>query len=153
METNETRPARTEGDAQPVLTALAFTRPLLPIAPADRRRTWMQEARDRWPNRCLPLLIANESGWTLENPHTFTAVWSGDEKPDAVTVEFEGESPAAPIARSHFGFGVLTFTIPYVFRTPRGWNCLHAGLPITRRMGSRRSRGSSSPTGRSRTSR
>jgi hypothetical protein len=87
----------------------------------------MQEARDRWPNRCLPLLVANESGWTVENPRAFRAVWDGGERPDAVTIEFEGEPPITPPVRSHFGFGVITFNLPYVFRTPPGWNLLARG--------------------------
>lgn len=110
------------------LIALAFTRPLVPIVPAPRWREWMETAKDRWPNRCLPLLVANESGWALLNAHRFTAVWSGEERPEGVTIEFDGETPHPPPVKSHFGFGVLTFTIPYVFRTPRGYNLLARGL-------------------------
>jgi uncharacterized protein DUF6065 len=109
------------------LIALAFTRPLVPIEPASRWRDWMETAKDRWPNRCLPLLVANESGWTLENSNAFEAVWDGRESPDAVTIKFDGEKPYPEPVRSHFGFGVITWNIPYVFRTPPGWNLLARG--------------------------
>jgi len=33
------------------------------IIPAPITRTWMTEMRQGWPNRCLPMLIANQSGW------------------------------------------------------------------------------------------
>jgi uncharacterized protein DUF6065 len=110
------------------LLAFSFTRPLLPIVPAVRRRAWMDEAKDHWPNRCLPLLIANESGWTIPNPVPFEAVWNGDESPDGVQIEFSGrrEPVPAPVV-SHFGFGVVTWSIPYVFRTPPGYNLLARG--------------------------
>lgn len=112
----------------PELTAYSFAQPLLPIAPAARRRAWMDEAKDHWPNRCLPLLIANESGWTLANPVAFEAVWGGDEKPESIQIEFKGEHDRLhPPVVSHFGFGVLTWSIPYVFRTPPGYNLLARG--------------------------
>ncbi|HEX6490749.1 MAG TPA: DUF6065 family protein [Gaiellaceae bacterium] len=110
------------------LLAFSFTQPLLPISPAARRRAWMDEAKDHWPNRCLPLLIANESGWTIPNPISFTATWNGDESPEGVRIEFSGEhDPQPPPVVSHFGFGVITWAIPYVFRTPPGYNLLARG--------------------------
>jgi hypothetical protein len=116
-----------DSDHRPQLIALAFTRPLVPIVPSPRRRKWMDEAKDRWPNRCLPLLVANEAGWALLNPQRFQAVWNGDEPPQGITIEFEGEPPVSPPVVSHFGLGVLTFAIPYIFRTPPGYNLLARG--------------------------
>jgi hypothetical protein len=109
------------------LLAFAFAKPLLPIVPAPRRRQWMEKAKDRWPNRCLPLLVANEAGWTLLNPNPFRATWDGRESPEGVTIEFEGDAPRPAPVRSHFGFGVITWNIPYVFRTPPGYNLLARG--------------------------
>jgi Family of unknown function (DUF6065) len=39
-----------------------------PIHPAPITRTWMSEMHQSWPNRCLPILIANQSGWEIRNP-------------------------------------------------------------------------------------
>jgi hypothetical protein len=87
----------------------------------------MDEAKDRWPNRCLPLLVANEAGWVLLSPVSFRATWDGGERPDSLTIEFAGGEPRPLPVSSHFGHGVVTFGIPYVFRTPPGWNLLARG--------------------------
>jgi uncharacterized protein DUF6065 len=88
----------------------------------------MNATDERWANRCLPLLVANEAGWTLLNPTAFTAVWDGRPAPDGVTVEFDGGlPPRQAFATSLFGYGVLTWSIPYLFRTPPGWNLLARG--------------------------
>ena len=109
------------------LLALEFTRPRVEIVPAPRWREWMETAHNRWPNRCLPLLVANESGWALLNPHPFEAVWDGREEPDGVTIDFDGSAPQPEPVRSHFGFGVVTWNIPYVFRTPPEFELLARG--------------------------
>jgi hypothetical protein len=114
-------------DGQPRLIALSFAEPRVPIVPAPRRRVWMDAARDRWPNRCLPLLVANEAGWALLNTQRFRATWDGGESPAAVKIEFEGPEPSPGPASSHFGHGIITFRVPYVFRTPPGWNLLARG--------------------------
>jgi len=87
----------------------------------------MDEAKDRWPNRCLPLLVANEAGWVLLNPVAFRATWNGDPSPAGVTIEFIDADPRPHPVSSHFGHGVVTFGIPYVFRTSPGWNLLARG--------------------------
>jgi uncharacterized protein DUF6065 len=81
-----------------------------------------------WGNRCLPLLIANEAGWILRNPVPFSARWSGSDHPDAITIRFEDAPASLPrIVRSHFGYGVLTWGVPFLFRTPSGINLLARG--------------------------
>jgi hypothetical protein len=113
----------------------------LTTAPVDRG--WMDESPQRFAYRCLPLVIANQAGWLLSNPATFTAVWDGGPYRDNVRLEFEppgaadGSPPwvirvdsgnfAAVTGRddrvcSHFGAGTVTFTIPFLFRTPPGIN-------------------------------
>ena len=71
------------------------TRPLIaftsqdnapPITPAPISRPWMSEMRNGWPNRCLPMLIANQSGWELRNPCAFTATWMGGDDSMGVMV-------------------------------------------------------------------
>lgn len=78
-------------------------------------------------NRCLPLRIANESGWFILNSHTFTVEWEGYSHQDSLKVEYhEGEEPFP--AGTNFGNGILTFRIPFLFRTEPGWN-LHVRGP------------------------
>lgn len=102
--------------------------PKVRMATAPRWRTWMNETNERNANRCLPLLVANEAGWVLLNPSEFTATWGGEPGPSSIEIEFADAKGAAPrVAESHFGHGVITFRVPYLFRTPPGWNLLARG--------------------------
>ncbi len=91
----------------------------LRTAPIDR--AWMDAAHQRHPYRCLPLVIANQSGWIIENPVDFRVYWYGGERPQDMEVAFDAGGPD-PRITSHFGNAVLTFSVPYLFRTPPGYN-------------------------------
>lgn len=96
------------------------------LEPAPRRRAWSDATSGGFANRCLPLLMANQAGWVIRSAHRLTAVWHGTDDPDGLRVSFsEGLRPYP--AESHFGHGVLTFRIPYLFRTPPGYNLLARG--------------------------
>lgn len=97
-----------------------------PIAPARRERKWMDEADKKFPYRCLPLVVANQYGWEILSTHHFRATWDGTSNADGLFVEnLSGDGPLH--ATSHFGEGVLTFQIPFIFRTPEGWNLFVRG--------------------------
>lgn len=98
----------------------------LPIVPAPAARDWMSNTDQRFANRCLPMLIANQSGWLILNNVAFTAVWSGADGVDALSVSYAAAS-SPPLAGSYFGYGILTWSIPYVFRTPSNFNLLVRG--------------------------
>jgi uncharacterized protein DUF6065 len=82
---------------------------------------------DRWANRCLPLVVANEAGWVLLNEHAFVAAWSGEPTAAAVTIDFDDDVPTPHPVQSHFGYGIVTWAVPYLFRTPREYNLLARG--------------------------
>jgi hypothetical protein len=65
---------------------------------------------------CTPLVVANQLGWTLLAPAAFAAVWDGGSGPQAVTLV---NPHGAPVG-SHFGSGIVTVTLPYLVRTPKG---------------------------------
>jgi hypothetical protein len=88
--------------------------------PAPITRPWMDAAHQRHPYRCLPLVIANQCGWVLRNPTGFSAYWYGGVAKEDVELRFD--NPQENRIVSHFGSGVITFTIPYLFRTPPGIN-------------------------------
>jgi hypothetical protein len=87
----------------------------------------MDDAKHRWPNRCLPLLVANEAGWVLRNPIAFRATWNGEESPAGIEIDYLDNEPRPVPVVSHFGFGVLTWSIPFIFRTSPGYNLLARG--------------------------
>jgi hypothetical protein len=90
------------------------------LEPAPIAREWMDNAHVRHPYRCLPLVIANQHGWVMRSPATFRAYWYGGPDRNDVEIQFEGQ-PHTHIV-SHFGSGTVTFTIPFLFRTPPGVN-------------------------------
>jgi hypothetical protein len=102
--------------------------PSIEIEPAPRWREWMNATNARIANRCLPLLVANEHGWVIRNPVAFAATWDGREHPSAIRLSHDDPGTCdRSLATSHFGSGVLTFSIPFLFRTSRGWNLLIRG--------------------------
>ncbi|WP_024517913.1 DUF6065 family protein [Bradyrhizobium sp. Tv2a-2] len=96
------------------------------IVPAPRERDWMERTRDRFAYRCLPLNVANEYGWLLLNTHPFVAEWSGGDEIGAVSIR-SLEPRARTIAVSHFGQGVLTFSVDALFQTEPGYDLVATG--------------------------
>ena len=113
----------------------------MPLTTAPVDRAWMDATDQHFAYRCLPLAIANQAGWLIHNPATFTA-WVGWRAAASRTSQLHfGAAPSSPWSFSidshslaggstvadariisHFGSGVLTFSIPFLFRTPPGIN-------------------------------
>ena len=106
------------------LIAYRLPPPLLDLVPAARRRDWMEATPGHLANRCLPLLMSNQSGWMILGRGRVTATWHGGTHSGDCTIECE-DCPEPPL--SHFGSGIVTWRIPYLFRTPPGWNLLMRG--------------------------
>lgn len=127
---------RAEGEDTPAqlkLTALRLADGM-DIRPAALDRAWMETPGGRYAKRCLPLVIANQAGWELLNPAGFTAIWEGRDDLDAVKIW--PDDAAHPFwVTSHFGLGIITWHIPYLFRTPHGYNLLVRGPANTPRDG------------------
>lgn len=100
--------------------------PDVPIVPAHRYREWMQDRKRMY--QCLPMLMANQSGWFLLNPYEFIARWSGEQAPKSVEIAFIDRTAPDdfPVDR-YFGDGIITFKYLYLFRTPPGYNLLVRG--------------------------
>jgi hypothetical protein len=95
------------------------------IRPAAATRKWMDETPNRFVYRCLPMVVANRLGWVIENPTPFEAIFTGGSAIKDVIVTPMDKGPM--LAISHFGSGVLTFHVPWLFQTPPGWNLLVRG--------------------------
>jgi Family of unknown function (DUF6065) len=109
----------------PTLTAyhLYSGEPTMKLVPAARNRAWMDATPQGFSKRCLPLLMANASGWFILNSHAITVTWNGGIDKSALRIE--AEDPG--LAVSHFGSGILTWNLPYLFRTSEGYNLLVRG--------------------------
>lgn len=98
------------------------------LGPGPRWRDWMNATPSRFANRCLPLLMANESGWVIRNPSGFEAVWDGGDDLSSVNILFdEALVVRESLVVSMFGHGILSWAVPYLFRTPPGYNVLARG--------------------------
>ncbi len=97
------------------------------MIPSERWRQWMDATGDRFANRCLPLLMANEAGWTLLNPVGFAATWNGGPHWRDITLEFDDSLGRRPLVESNFGYGIISWGITMLFRTPPGYNLLARG--------------------------
>jgi hypothetical protein len=89
--------------------------------PAAPTRDWMDETNQRNAYRCLPLVIANQSGWVLRSPTPFSVRWNGGTRATDLRIWFP-RGHRDPRICSHFGNGILTIGIPHLFRTPPGIN-------------------------------
>ncbi|MGE0704819.1 MAG: DUF6065 family protein [Vicinamibacterales bacterium] len=120
-------PRTVETDAQPVFTAYRLHHAPLALASAPGQRDWMDATDQRYAYRCLPLLIANQAGWWVLNDQPLDVFWDGSKELTGVRIRrVDPNAPPASIT-SHFGEGIVTFHIPYLFRTPPGYNLLVRG--------------------------
>jgi hypothetical protein len=96
---------------------------------ADWRRDWMDETPSRFAYRCLPLTIANQTGWWIKNPVGFTANWNGASDPGNIAFEFDTSSDLwSKWIDNQFGAGIITWNTPFLFRTrPNGSRLLVCG--------------------------
>jgi hypothetical protein len=99
------------------------------LRPAPVDRDWMEATGERFAYRCLPLNIANAHGWEIGCAAGFTAHWTGGQGLDAIEIRPD-PGTAAPVV-SHFGYGILTFHVPCIMRTPPGYDLMVQG-PINR---------------------
>ena len=95
------------------------------IRPAEPTRPWMDATPDAFAYRCLPLNIANAHGWLILNTVPFLAEWNGDPGTDGVSITPTAAGPL--LASSHFGSGVLTFSVNGLFHTEPGYDLMATG--------------------------
>jgi len=104
------------------------------IKPARPDREWMDATRDRFAYRCIPLSIANASGWEIALPFGFEAAWYGGDEMEAIQFR-STDRRVQHFVTSHFGHGVITFHTGWLFRTSPGWAVWTRGAPNTAKDG------------------
>ena len=98
------------------------------IRPAQQTRAWMDGVIDNHAYRCLPLSIANSYGWDILAPFAFSAQWNGEPHPSGLILRCDdGSTPPLKRVASHFGYGIVTFQLSYLFRTEPGWDLVASG--------------------------
>jgi hypothetical protein len=75
-------------------------------------------------------MVASQAGWILPAPIGFRVRWDGS--PYVGGMEIQPSDPGHPAhdwMSDHFGSGIVTFRVPYLFRTPPGIALLVRGAP------------------------
>lgn len=129
-QTRERPPRSSDSAASPIrLTAIQLpsSGAAMTIIAAPRHRKWFTGNFGKAAKRCLPLMVANQAGWLLLNPMTFDATWNGSETRESVTLAFDARPPRPKPVVEAFGNGVISWRIPYIFRTDPGWSLLARG--------------------------
>lgn len=85
------------------------------IRPCSAQRDWMDAVPQKYVYRCIPLVAGNTMGWELLNPVESEFTWNGGELNNALAVRNKQNSPFA--GSSHFGCGIVTWYLPFLFRT------------------------------------
>ena len=80
-------------------------------------RPWMDATQKSFAYRCLPMTIANQAGWMIANPRNFTALWNGGGRSEDTVFSFI-DGPTDERIGCIFGHGIITFNMPFLFRTP-----------------------------------
>lgn len=93
------------------------------LRPSPARRFWMDQMAFAY--QCLPLVMANQWGWQVLCPTDVRATWDGSPDPLGVRVEVPPQYEVA--IKSQFGAGIVTFSPPWLFRTPPGWDLYAKG--------------------------
>jgi hypothetical protein len=122
MRRNLELPNRNHDESLPldlVAYALHDVRPEL--VPAFVGREWMESTGGGIANRCMPLRIANQAGWFILNLDPIDVVWDGGSERESLHINYLAE-PSSQRPSSHFGHGILTWPVPYLFRTTAGYN-------------------------------
>jgi len=98
------------------------------IIKSSVKRDWMNELKDKFAYRCLPMNIANQCSWSVLCPSDIKVTWNGDNSLEGLTVEYLNENNPFHFASSNFGYGTLTFHSDFVLTTT-GTNCIYCKGP------------------------
>lgn len=97
------------------------------IKTSPLERDWMDETPHKFAYRCLPLNIANSFGWQILCKKDIEVIWNGSPDASGVQIRSEENDDGFPPALSHFGNGIITFSIPFIFRTEKNINLMVTG--------------------------
>ncbi len=100
------------------------------IVPAERSREWMDRTPRKAAYWCLPVAMANQAGWIIRLPSMVTATWTGKDSADAVKLDFPGKTNRLKgLVGTNFGAGIVSFALPWVFKTNDGTGLWVRGEP------------------------
>ena len=112
------------------LDCFEMQKPAPELVPGRSKREWMENSPERFAYRCLPLTMANSTGWELLCPFEMHIEWNGGMAIEDIRVSSpDPRAHVAGFALSHFSSGIVTFHTGHMFRTPPGWAIWCMGPP------------------------
>jgi Family of unknown function (DUF6065) len=94
---------------------------------AHAGRHWMNAISDRFADRSLPMLNANQAGWLILNNSRLTFRWNIPSPVNSIEFLHRQNENSYRWATGHFGYGIITWSFPFLFRTSPGYNLLVRG--------------------------
>ena len=86
--------------------------------------------------KCLPLSIANMQGLAFSSPFSFEVFWNGNNNPEDISIKVYNDSEILNFDKmnhvrvsSHFGYGIFTFNLPIILKTPPNVNLMTIAPP------------------------
>ena len=124
-DTTAKKKTETSGETLPLI-AYRLNNTQMKLVAGPTNRQWMEETPNRFAYRCMPMLLSNQSGWMVECSHDISVIWDGRQALEGLSIHNMSDGGPLP-ALSIFGSGILTFTLPFLFRTPEGYNLVAQG--------------------------
>jgi hypothetical protein len=104
--------------------------PVFPIVPLTAKRNWMNQTKDKFAYKCLPLTIANQYGYAVLSPADFTIDWWGGSSGESVDFEITSDDEhMANYFHHYFGEGTFTIHLDFILKTPEGFSTYIRGVP------------------------
>jgi hypothetical protein len=96
------------------------------ISKPNKKRDWF----DPDFYNCLPLTIGNQYGFIIKAQHDINIIWNGgNAKEDLNVTIINDDFNLLKIVESHFGYGIVTFNLPFILKTPPGINLMTINPP------------------------
>ena len=99
----------------------------LDIKPGVKKREWMDETPNGFAYRCLPLSMANMTGWDIYPREDFIISWDGQYNQSGLVIHHPDTQPE--YVTSTFGSGIFTVHTGMLFKTEKEWDMLVTGSP------------------------
>jgi hypothetical protein len=110
--------------------------PVFPVVPLTAKRKWMNESREKFAYKCLPLTVANQYGYAVLCPADFTLDWFGGVEEKDVDFQVKSEEEYFKYhLHSYFGGGTFTIHVDFIVKTPEGFSTYIRGVPNETKQG------------------
>lgn len=101
-------------------------------APSAKREWINKDPQQVFAYSCIPMTNASESGIWIVSDSSFNVFWNGGKLLQDVVFAFDSDEDKKNnviSVSSHFPIGIITFSLPFIFRTSPGWGLYVSGCP------------------------